>query len=107
MLIGYARVSTGEQDTAAQVVALALDPEVHHALATLDIAHPDPAQLLTAHAVIEQGGQDGPVAHTLERVSGGGASSSLRACVIAWRKDLEDAAWQRADDYSNCGKFIW
>ena len=49
---------------------LALDAEVHHALAALDIADPEPAEFLAADAVIEQGGEDGPIAHALERVVG-------------------------------------
>ena len=50
------------------LVALTLDPKMHHALTTLHVLDPQPAQLLAADAVIEQGGQDGAIAHALERV---------------------------------------
>jgi hypothetical protein len=50
------------------LAALALDPEVHHTLAALDVPDPQPAQLRAAHAVIEQGGQNGAIARALERV---------------------------------------
>jgi hypothetical protein len=50
-------------------VALALDAEVHHAVAALDILHPQSAELLTAEAVIQQNGEDGAVAHTFKSVS--------------------------------------
>ena len=49
-------------------VALALDPKMHHALTALNVPHAQPAQLLTAQAVIEQGSQDGAIAFALERV---------------------------------------
>src|SRR5271170_2931657 len=48
--------------------ALALNPKMHHALTALDVSDPQPAQLLAADAVIEQGGQDGAIADALERV---------------------------------------
>ena len=51
-------------------VALAPDPEMHHALTALHVLDSQPAQLLAAHAVIEQGGQDDAIAHALERVAG-------------------------------------
>ncbi len=43
---------------------------MHHALAALQIFHPQPAQLLAANAVIEQGSENGAIALTLERVFG-------------------------------------
>jgi hypothetical protein len=54
----------------ADFVALALDAEVQHALTALDIPDPEPAELLAAEAVIEQGGEDGAIAHALEGVLG-------------------------------------
>jgi hypothetical protein len=50
------------------LAALAPDPEMHHALTALHVLDPQAAQLLAAHAVIEQGGQDGAIARALERV---------------------------------------
>jgi hypothetical protein len=46
-------------------VALALDTEVHDALAALHITQAEQAQLFAADAVIEQGGEDGPIPYTL------------------------------------------
>ena len=53
------------------LIPLAPDEEVHHALAALHILDEQAAQLLAAQAVIEQGDQDGPVAHALEGIFGG------------------------------------
>jgi hypothetical protein len=50
------------------LVALALHSKVQHCRAALNIAHAQPAQFLAAHAVIEQGREDGAIAHALERV---------------------------------------
>jgi hypothetical protein len=47
---------------------LALDTEVHHVLAALDILYPQLAELLAAHTVIEQGGKDGAISHALNSV---------------------------------------
>jgi hypothetical protein len=47
---------------------LAPDPEMHHPLTALPVPDPQAVQLLAAHAVIEQGGQDGAIARALERV---------------------------------------
>jgi hypothetical protein len=41
---------------------------VHHALTAPHVLDPEPGQLLAAHAVIEQGNQDGVIARALERV---------------------------------------
>jgi hypothetical protein len=49
---------------------IAVNPEVHHALAAVQVAQPQPAEFLAADTVIEQGGQDGAIAHALERVLG-------------------------------------
>jgi hypothetical protein len=46
----------------ADLVALALNPAMQHPLAALNIAHPEPAQFLTADAVIEQGVENGAIA---------------------------------------------
>jgi hypothetical protein len=54
----------------ADLVALALDAKMHDTLTALHVAHPEPAQLLAADAVIEQGGQNCAIAHALERVRG-------------------------------------
>ena len=59
-------------------VALPFDAEVYHALAALDVAHPEPAELLAPDAVVKQGGEDAR-SRTPLSVSPGGASSSLRA----------------------------
>ena len=52
------------------LVALALDPKMHHSLAALNIAHPQAAQFLAADAVVEQGGENGAIADALEGVFG-------------------------------------
>jgi hypothetical protein len=52
------------------LAALAPDPKMHHALTAPHAPDAQPAQFLAAHAVIEQGGQDGAIAHALERVTG-------------------------------------
>ena len=41
---------------------------MHHTLTALHVPDPQPAQLLAADAVIEQGRQDGPIANALERI---------------------------------------
>ena len=56
----------------ADLAALAVHPEMHHAPTAVQVAQPQPAQLLAAEAVIEKGGQDGAIAHALERVLGRG-----------------------------------
>jgi hypothetical protein len=61
------RVNRDETD----LVALTLHVEMLHALTVLNIANPQAAKLFAAHTVIEQGGQDRAVAHTLE---GGGTT---------------------------------
>ena len=54
----------------AYFVALAMHPKMHHALTAVQIAQPQPAEFLAADAVIEQGGEDGAIAHALERILG-------------------------------------
>lgn len=49
-------------------VALAFDPKMHDARAALHIAHAQQAEFLAPDAVIEQGGQYGPVADDLQRI---------------------------------------
>ena len=49
----------------AYFVALAFNPEVHYAVAALNVPDPEGAELFTADAVIEQGGEDSAIAHTL------------------------------------------
>ena len=61
-------------------VPLALDAEMHDALAALHVLEAQQAQLLAADAVIEQGGEYRAVPYTLQRVRGG-ASSSRLACA--------------------------
>lgn len=56
----------------ADLVAFALDAEVHHTLTALHVADAQPAEFFAADAVIEQGGQDGAIALALERVFGRG-----------------------------------
>src|SRR6516165_5388335 len=51
------------------LVALTLDPEMHHALTALHVTDLQTAELLTANSVIEQGGQNGAITDTFERVS--------------------------------------
>ena len=58
------RVNRDETD----LVALALHPEVLHAVTVLNVANTQAAKLLAAHTVMEQGGQDSAVAQALERV---------------------------------------
>ena len=62
------RVNGNEPD----LVALALDAEVHDALAALHVAQPQQAQLFAPDAVIEQGGEYRAVPYTLQRVRGRG-----------------------------------
>src|SRR6266851_5551342 len=50
--------------------ALALDPKMQHALPALHVLNAQPAELLAADAVIEQGGEDGAIAHALEGIVG-------------------------------------
>ena len=52
----------------ADLGALALDAEMHHTLPAVQIFHPEPAELFTANAVIEQGGENGAIADPLERI---------------------------------------
>jgi len=59
------RVNGNEPD----FIPLSLNAEMHHALAALDVAQAEEAQLLTADAVIEQGGEDCPIAHAFERIA--------------------------------------
>jgi hypothetical protein len=54
----------------ADLAALAMHPEMHHASTAVQVAQAQPAEFLAADAVIEQGGEDGAIAHTLERVLG-------------------------------------
>ena len=58
----------GMHGNKSDFVALALDPKMHHALTALQVLHAQPAQLLAAQAVIEQGSQDGAIAFAFERV---------------------------------------
>jgi len=50
------------------LVPLALDAEVNDSLSALHVLDAQPAQLLAADAVIEQGGKDRAVAHALQRL---------------------------------------
>ena len=50
------------------LAVLAVHPEMHHALTALQVTQPQPAEFLTANTVIEQGGQNGAIAHALERI---------------------------------------
>ena len=52
------------------LAALAMHPKMHHTLTALQIAEPQPAEFLAADAVIEQGGEDGPISNALERTLG-------------------------------------
>ena len=65
----------------ADLVALALDAEMHHALAALHVAEPQQAQLLAADAVIEQGGEYRAIPYTLQRVRGRGLQQPSRLGV--------------------------
>src|SRR6516165_2474742 len=49
------------------LAALAVNSEMHHALAAVQVAQPQPAEFLAAHAVIEQGGENGAVTDAIER----------------------------------------
>ena len=62
------------------LVAFAVDSEVHDALAALQIAQAQQTKFLPAHAVIEQCGENRAVPYTLQRVRGRGLekSSNLR-----------------------------
>ena len=53
-------------------VALTLDAEVLHPLTAFYVADAHAAQLFTANAVIEQGGDYGTIPYTLQRVQGRG-----------------------------------
>jgi hypothetical protein len=59
------------------LAALALNPEMHHALAALHVPQPQQAQLLAPDAVIEEGSQYCAIPNTLQ-LSRAGAASSLR-----------------------------
>lgn len=52
----------------ADLGPLAVDPEMHHALAALQVLDPQPAQLLAPQTVVEQGRQDGAVAYAFQGV---------------------------------------
>ena len=67
-------------------VALAVDAKMHDALAALHIAQPEQAQLLTADAVIEQGGEDGAVPYTLQRVRGRGLQQTPHLRIAERRR---------------------
>jgi hypothetical protein len=50
------------------LVALALDPKMHHALTALYVRDLETAELLTTDPVIEQGCENGAIANALDRV---------------------------------------
>ena len=54
----------------ADLAALAVHAEMHHALTAVQITQAQTAELIAAEAVLEQGGQNGAIAHALERVLG-------------------------------------
>ena len=84
----YHRVNRNKTD----LVAFAFDTEVHDALAALNVAQPQKAKLFAADAVIEQGGDNGTVPYTLQRVRGRGRqqrpglriAKGRRASFIYW-----------------------
>jgi len=69
------------------LVPLAFDAEMHHALPALQVAQPQQAQLLSSDAVIEQGGQYCPVPYTLQRVWGRGLQEPTRLGVTQRRRN--------------------
>src|SRR5581483_5521018 len=90
----------------AHLVALALDPKVHHALSALHIAHAQPAEFFAADTVIEEGGQNGAIALTLERIfrrrleqfAHLGVTERRRRAFIAVRRRPLDAIHRIAED---------
>jgi len=52
------------------LVAFPLDPKMQHALPALHVLYAQAAELLATDAMIEQGGQDGAIADTLEGIVG-------------------------------------
>jgi hypothetical protein len=52
----------------ADFVAFSLNSEVHHALTTEHVAQEEPTESFTADAVIDQGGENRPVADSFERI---------------------------------------
>jgi hypothetical protein len=72
----------------ANLVALALDPKVQHPLPGLDIAHPQPAQFLSADAMIKQGG-DGVVADALKSIFRRGIEQLAHLGIAkGWRRSF-------------------
>jgi hypothetical protein len=55
----------------AQLATLAQHPEMRQALAALEVSHPQAAEFGAAQAVVEEDGQDRPVAFAFETVAGG------------------------------------
>jgi hypothetical protein len=71
------------------LVALAFDAQMHDALAALHIAQAQQAEFFAADAVIEQGGENGAVAPSLQRVRGRGLQQSPGLCIAKrWRTAL-------------------
>ena len=87
-------------------VPFALDPKMHHALPALHVLYAQPAELLATDAVIEQGGQDGAIAHALESIvgrrieqlAGLGIAERRRAAFIAVGHRPLDAVHRIAGD---------
>jgi hypothetical protein len=50
------------------LAALALDPKMQHSLTALHVLYAQSAELLAADAVVEQGGENGTIANTLEGI---------------------------------------
>jgi len=70
----------------ADLAALAVHAEMHHAPAAVQVTQPQAAELLAADAVIEQGGEDGAIAHALEGVLGRGVEQLAGLSVTErWR----------------------
>jgi hypothetical protein len=67
--------------------ALAQDAQVGHALAVLQVAHPQAAQLLAPQPVVQKRRQDGPVALALEGV-GRGRFQERAGLAVAQRRGL-------------------
>jgi hypothetical protein len=61
------------------------DVQVGHALAALEVAHAQAAQFLAPQAVVEEGGQDGPVAFAFEGVVRGRFQQRPRLAVAQRR----------------------
>ena len=68
------------------LVALALDAKMHHALTALHVAHAQKAEFLAADAVVEQGGKYRAIPYTLQRVRGRGVQQTPGLCV-RWRTE--------------------